>query len=62
LTSLVKGKEESLNDFMLKFNKEKLMVESLNDQMVLLALMHGVRVEGSLMAKITKKSMMLTLC
>jgi hypothetical protein len=61
LTSLVKGKEEPLNDFMLKFNKEKLMVESLNDQMVLLALMHGVRVEGSLMAKITKKSMMLTL-
>jgi hypothetical protein len=61
LTSLVQGKEESLNDFMLKFNKEKLMVESLNDQMVLLALMHGVRVEGSLMAKITKKSMMLTL-
>jgi hypothetical protein len=46
---------------MLKFNKEKLMVESPNDQMVLSALMHGVRADELLMAEIAQKSMVLTL-
>jgi hypothetical protein len=35
LLSLCQGKEETLKDFMLRFNQEKLMVESPNDQIVL---------------------------
>jgi hypothetical protein len=54
------SKEEYLKDFMLKFNKEKLTVESPNDQMVLSTLMHGVRADGLLMAEIAQKSMVLT--
>jgi hypothetical protein len=60
LMSLVQGKDESLKDFMLRFNKEKLMVESPNDQMVLSTLMHGVRANRLLMAKMEKKLMMFT--
>jgi hypothetical protein len=61
LLSLVQGKNESLKDFMLKFNKEKLIVESLNEQTILDALMHGVRAEGPLTAELGKKSKLLTL-
>ena len=46
LLSLRQGKEETLKDFMLKFNREKLMVESPNDQTVLSALWHEVRSDG----------------
>lgn len=61
MLSLVQGKDESLKGYMLKFNREKLTVESPNEQIVLLALMNGVRAEGPLMAEIAKKSMLLTL-
>ena len=46
---------------MLKFNQEKLTVESLNDQTVLSALWHGVRPDGPLMAELAKSSIELTL-
>lgn len=46
---------------MLKFNKEKLMVESPDEHAVLSALMHEVRAKGPLMAELAKKSMYVTL-
>ncbi|XP_059428612.1 uncharacterized protein LOC132162395 [Corylus avellana] len=61
LLSLVQGKEESLKEFMLRFNQEKLMIENPNEQTVLDALMHGVRAEGPLMAELSKSSKLITL-
>ncbi|XP_059431559.1 uncharacterized protein LOC132165071 [Corylus avellana] len=55
LLSLKQGKSESLKDYMLRFNWEKLTVESPNEQTVLLVLMNGVKAEGPLMAEIAKK-------
>ncbi|XP_059431626.1 uncharacterized protein LOC132165149 [Corylus avellana] len=54
-------KEESLKDFMLRFNREKLLVESPNDQTVLSALWHRVRPNGPLMAEISKSLTEITL-
>lgn len=50
-----------MKDYILRFNKEKLTIESLDEQTVLTALMHGVRVEGPLMAELAKKSTYVTL-
>ena len=50
LWTLRQGKEETLKDFMLCFNKEKLKVDSPNDKTMLNALMQGIRVEGPLIA------------
>ncbi|XP_059446517.1 uncharacterized protein LOC132178073 [Corylus avellana] len=61
LLSLIQGKDESLKDFIVKFNKEKLTVESPSEQTILDALMHGVRAEGPLMAELAKKSTLVTL-
>ncbi|XP_059446601.1 uncharacterized protein LOC132178164 [Corylus avellana] len=61
LLSLVQGKTESLKDFMLWFNREKLTVESLNEQTVLLALMHGIKADGPLMAELARKPTLGTL-
>ncbi|XP_059450872.1 uncharacterized protein LOC132181637 [Corylus avellana] len=61
LLSLVQRKDEFLKNFMLRFNKEKLTVESPSEQKVLNALMHGVRAEGPLMAELVKESTMVTL-
>ncbi|XP_059451047.1 uncharacterized protein LOC132181835 [Corylus avellana] len=41
LLSLIQGKDESLKDFTLRFNKEKLTVKNPSEQMILNALMHG---------------------
>jgi hypothetical protein len=41
---------------MLRFNKEKLEVDSLDDKTMLNALMQGVRAEGPLMAKVGRKN------
>jgi hypothetical protein len=42
LLTMRQGKEESLKDFMLRFNKEKLEVDSPDDKTILNALMQGV--------------------
>jgi hypothetical protein len=60
LLSLRQGKEETLKDFMLRFNREKLTLESANYQTVLLTLWHEVRPDGPLMAKLAKSSTELT--
>ncbi|XP_059436595.1 uncharacterized protein LOC132169598 [Corylus avellana] len=41
LLSLVQGKNESLNDYLLRFNWGKLAVESTDEQTILSVLMHG---------------------
>ncbi|XP_059461825.1 uncharacterized protein LOC132190804 [Corylus avellana] len=61
LLSLRQGKEESLKDFMHRFNKEKLLVDNPGDQTVLSALWHGVRPNGPLMAEVSKNSTEITL-
>jgi hypothetical protein len=61
LLSLVQGKEESLKDYMQRFNQEKLMVESLDEQTILSALMNGIKTEGPLMAKLAQRPTLGTL-
>jgi hypothetical protein len=56
LLTLRQGKEESLKDFMLQFNREKLEVDSPDEKTLLNALMVGVRAEGPLMAEIGRKN------
>ena len=46
---------------MLRFNKEKLEVDSLDDKMMLNALMQGIRVEGPSMAELAKNTHKVTL-
>ena len=58
---MCQGKEESLKDFMLRFNKEKLKVNSLDEKTMLNALMRGVKADGPLMAEIVKNSWSITL-
>jgi hypothetical protein len=61
LLTLRQGNEETLKDFMLRFNKEKLEVDSPDNKTMLNALMQGVRVEGPLMAEIGKNTQKVTL-
>ncbi|XP_059437733.1 uncharacterized protein LOC132170676 [Corylus avellana] len=61
LLSLCQGKEESLKDFMHRFNKKKLLVDNPGDQTVLSALWHGDRPNGPLMAEVSKSSIEITL-
>jgi hypothetical protein len=56
LLTMRQGKEESLKDFMLRFNKEKLEVDSPDDKTMLNALMQGIRAEGPLMAEVGRKN------
>jgi hypothetical protein len=56
LLTMRQGNEESLKDFMLRFNKEKLEVDSPDDKTMLNALMQGVRAEGPLMAEVGRKN------
>jgi hypothetical protein len=56
LLTLRQDKEESLKDFMLRFNREKLEVDTPDDETLLCALMQGVRAEGSLMAEVGRKN------
>jgi hypothetical protein len=53
---LRQGKEETLKDFMLRFNKEKLEVDSPDEKTMLNALMQGIRVEGPLMAELARST------
>ncbi|XP_059436658.1 uncharacterized protein LOC132169680 [Corylus avellana] len=48
-------KNESLKDYLLRFNREKLMVEKVSDETVLLVLMNGIKAEGPLMAELAQK-------
>ena len=61
LLTLHQGMEESLKDFMLCFNKEKLEVDSLDEKTMLNALMQGIRDDGPLMANIAKSTWQMTL-
>jgi hypothetical protein len=61
LLTLRQGKEETLKDFMLRFNKEKLEVDSSDDKTMLNALMQGVRAEGPLMAELGRSTREVTL-
>jgi hypothetical protein len=45
-----------LEDFMLRFNREKLKVNTPDDKTMLYALMQGVRAEGPLMAEVGRKN------
>jgi hypothetical protein len=56
LLTLRQGNEETLKDFMLRFNNEKLEVDSLDDKTMLNALMQGIRVEGPLMAELARST------
>jgi hypothetical protein len=56
LLTLRQDKEKSLKDFMLRFNREKLEVDTLDDKTLLCALMQGVRTEGPLMAEVGRKN------
>jgi hypothetical protein len=56
LLTLRQDKEESLKDFMLRFNREKLEVDTPDDKTLLCALMQGVRAEGPLMAEVGRKN------
>ena len=61
LLTLRQGKEESLKDFMLRFNKEKLEVDSPYEKTMLNALMQGIRADGPLMVDIAKSTRQMTL-
>ena len=61
LLTLRQGKEETLKDFMLHFNKEKLEVDSPDDKTMLNALMQGIRAEGPLMAELARNTQEVTL-
>ena len=61
LLSLVQGKEESLKDYLHRFNQEKLTVENLDDQTILSALMNGFKAEGPLMAELARRPTLGTL-
>jgi hypothetical protein len=56
LLTMRQGKEESLKDFLLHFNKEKLEVDSLDEKTMLNALMQGVRANETLLADIAKST------
>jgi hypothetical protein len=56
LLTLHQGKDESLKDFMLRFNREKLEVDTPDDKTLLCALMQGVRGEGPLKAEVGRKN------
>ena len=61
LLTMPQGKEESSKDFMLRFHKEKLEVNSSGEKIILNALMRGVKVNGPLIVEITKNSRSITL-
>lgn len=55
------GKDESLKEYMLRFNRVKLEVEKVNDETMLSALMNGIKMEGPLMAELARKKKLVTL-
>jgi hypothetical protein len=61
LLTLRQGKEESLKDFILRFNKEKLEVDSLDEKTMLNALMQGIMADRLLIADIAKSTLQITL-
>ena len=61
LLTLRQENEETLKDFMLRFNKEKLEVDNPNNKTMLNALMQGIRAEGPLMAELARSTQEVTL-
>jgi hypothetical protein len=56
MLTMCQGNEESLKDFMLRFNKEKFEVDSPDDKTMLNTLMQGVWAEGPLMVKVGRRN------
>ena len=61
LLSLVHEKTESLKNDMQRFDQEKLTVESPNEQLILSALVNGIRANGPLMATLAREPALGTL-
>ena len=61
LFSLVQRKTESLEDFIERFGQEMLAVEDSSEQMILSALINGIRTEEPLMAELARGPAMGTL-
>ncbi|XP_059460361.1 uncharacterized protein LOC132189628 [Corylus avellana] len=55
LLSLMQGKDESLKEYLSRFNREKLTVESTDEQTILSALMRGIQTQEPLMAELSKR-------
>lgn len=53
--SLHQGPEESLKDFFMRFNQERLGVESATDNFIYSALFQGIRKDRALMAELARK-------
>jgi hypothetical protein len=51
LLTLQQGSNETLKDFMARFNSEKMTMEDPPDEMIFLALYQGLSPEGQLMKK-----------
>jgi hypothetical protein len=61
ILTMRQGKEESMKEFILQFNKEKLEVDSPDEKIILNTLMREVKADGPLMAEIAKSSRSITL-
>jgi hypothetical protein len=61
LLSIQQGKNESLKDYMQRFNREKLYVEKVSDDTILSALMNGIRTEDLLFAELAKRKRQVSL-
>jgi hypothetical protein len=61
LLSQVQAKTKSLKDYMQRFNQEKLTIESPNEQVILSALMNGIKIEGPLMVELARRPTLGTL-
>jgi hypothetical protein len=55
LMSLHQGPDESLEDYIIRFNQEKLATENLSKEFIFAALYQGIRKDGPLMAKLARK-------
>jgi hypothetical protein len=61
LLSLIQGKNDSLKDYMIKFNREKLSIESLKEEIVLSAFMNEIKTEWKMMAELAQRPTLMTL-
>jgi hypothetical protein len=55
LMSLHQGSDESLKDYLQRFNQEKVSIEATSEDFIYGALYQGIRKEGPLMADLAQK-------
>jgi hypothetical protein len=55
LMSLHQGPDESLKDFLMRFNQEKIATKNLTEEFVYCALFQGIKKDGPLMANSARK-------